>query len=76
MFHGPPALSGDLSNDPIAQSLKDRLDFNSSSPAVQVPEADAKKKGYTVPKQIKLLVKGKETQDLLPSTQEPAADTP
>jgi hypothetical protein len=40
-----------------------------------VPEAEAKKKGYTVPKQPKLLVKGKEAQDLLPATQEPAADT-
>jgi hypothetical protein len=45
--------------------LKNRLDFNSSSPAAQVPGADAKRKGYILPKQLKLLIKGKETQDLL-----------
>ena len=38
-----------------------------------MPKADAKKKGYTLPKQLKLLIKGKETQDLISTIQGPAS---
>lgn len=51
-------MVGDLSQDPIAQGLADRQSVGGLSSSVT--EAEAKKKGFSVPKPIKLINKGKE----------------
>lgn len=59
-----PGLDGDLTGDPIAASIKDRVVVGGAI-AEPIKEADAKKNGLVIPKQFKLAVKsGKDTVDL------------
>ena len=60
---GYPGLAGDLSQDPIGESLRDRLNFGGLG--INVDEVTIKKHGCKVPKQIKLLVKGKDHVELI-----------
>lgn len=71
---GYPGLVGDLSQDPIGESLRDRLNFGGF--ATTVDEVTVKKNGCKLPKQIKLLVKGKDNIELIADQpkQEPAKD--
>lgn len=50
-------MKGDLSDDPIGQALSDRVACLGGYGSI-CTEAEARKKGLTVPKPIKLLVKG------------------
>lgn len=60
---GYPGLIGDLTQDPIGESLRDRLNFGGLGTSVD--EVTIKKHGCKVPKQIKLLVKGKDHVELI-----------
>jgi len=42
------------------------MDFNPKDPTGTISELDAKKKGYSVPKILKLALKNQKDEDLLP----------
>lgn len=66
-----PGLDGDLTGDPIASSIKDRVVVGGAI-AEPIKEADAKKNGLVIPKPFKLAVKsGKDTVDLCDESVEP-----
>lgn len=65
-----PGLEGDLSGDPIATSIKDRIVVGGTI-AESIKEADVKKSGLKLPKQFKLTLKvGKDTIDLCNDAQD------